>query len=601
TPDGLKHHLIVKFALRDKSENLLGVGLIASDITELTEAENELKRASEELEKEVARRTQELSEEIAIRQQTEEELRNILSDSPIAVGISKPRSGYMSFANESLCKLLGRPREELVGHSTIQFWPDIAVRDRLIKEFRENGRTEPIETQIYAKDKKKLWVLPSWTSLTIDGESVIVSWLQDIEKIKTAEVVLQQSNEELEARVAERTQALKAEIDVRLKVEEALREREQLLETYATASSDWFWGMDTEFRYNSLSDKFEQLTGIPVSSLIGKYRWEYVVPSEAGEQVDAFWKEHRKLLERHEPFRDMPVHIQTSDGSTLHALTSGVPIFDKNGKFDGYVGIGRDVTEAVKAQQHAEAMEIQLRQSQKMEAIGQLTGGIAHDFNNILAIILGNTELMQEMVPPDDQLQRFLGSIDRSANRGAQLTQRLLAYSRKQELRPEKLNINKLIANIGELVDRLISEEIEVTYNFNTATRDVLADPGQLENAFVNICINARDAMPEGGQLDIKTNNLVIDARNQDKYPDLKPGQYSYLCITDTGNGMDEETLAHAFEPFFTTKETGKGTGLGLSMIYGFARQSGGTVSLASTPGHGTRARLILPSVMDEN
>ena len=600
TPDGLKHHLVVKFALRDKAQKLLGVGMVASDVTELKEAENELKRSSEELEKEVARRTQELSEEIAIRRQTEDELRNILSDSPIAVGVSEPNTGHMSFANESLCKMLGRPREELVGHSTIQFWPDLSVRDRLMKEFTENGRTEPIETQIYNKGKERLWVLLSWTSLTIDGETVIVSWLQDIEKIKNAEAVLQQSNEELEARVAERTQALKAEIEERLKVEKALREREQLLETYASASSDWFWGMDTEFRYNSLSEKFETLTGIPVKSIIGKKRWDYVTPSDADDDVNAYWTKHRELLERHEPFRDMPVHITKSDGNILHALTSGVPTFDENGKFTGYVGIGRDVTDAVIARHRAEVMENQLRQSQKMEAIGQLTGGIAHDFNNILAIVLGNAELMQEMVPPDDKLQKFLSSIDRSAHRGAQLTQRLLAYSRKQELRPEKININSLIANIGELVDRLISEEVEVTYNFNTTTRPVLADPGQLENAFMNLCINARDAMPEGGQLSIKTNNLVVDNSNREKYPDLKPGQYSFLCITDTGKGMDEDVLAHAFEPFFTTKETGKGTGLGLSMIYGFARQSGGTVALTSEPGQGTRARLILPSVIED-
>ncbi len=595
--NGVKYYLTTVFSLKDRNDELIGTSLIAGDITDHIKTQKKLEQASERLEHEVEKRTRALSAEISTRKQAEDELRKMLLSSPIAVGISEIDSGRLSFANASLCKLLDRTEEELITDSTLQFWPDLSVRDRLVAELKRNGRTIPIEVQIYGRDKSLVWVLLSWTRVYINGEPKIVSWLHEIEKIKHAEAVLQRSKHELEDIVAERTKELEAEIHEKLKVEQALRDREQLLEAYVRSSSDWFWGMDEELKYSSVSDRFEERTGLSPKDILGKYRWDYL--SRSGDENDP-WSDHRRTLENHEPFRDYPISVTRKDGTTLHALTSGVPTFDDNGDFTGYVGVAKDVSDEVKAKEHAESVELQLQQSQKMEAIGQLTGGIAHDFNNILAIIVGNAEILQEMIPADDPSQKFLSTIDRSATRGAQLTQRLLAYSRKQELRPVEVNLNELIAGIGDMVERLIGETINVRYQFNTATAFVLADPSQLENAFVNLCINARDAMPDGGDLTIKTNNLVIDANNQSTYPELEPGKYSYLCVTDTGSGMDEKTLAHVFEPFFTTKKVGKGTGLGLSMIYGFAKQSGGATKLFSEPGKGTRARIILPSLSDD-
>ncbi|MBE7638171.1 PAS domain S-box protein [Sneathiella sp. P13V-1] len=595
--NGTKYYLTTVFSLKDKDGKLIGTSLIAGDITDQIKAQKRLEQASERLEHEVEKRTRALSVEVATRKQAEGELRKMLQSSPIAVGISEIDSGRLSFANASLCKLLGRTEEQLITDSTLQFWPDLSVRAHLVEELRKNGKTVPIETQVYGKNNSLIWVLLSWTRVFINGEPKIVSWLHEIEKIKHAEAVLQRSKDDLEELVAERTQELEIEIEEKQKVEEALRDREQLLESYANASSDWFWGMDKDLKYSTVSDRFQERTGLDPSEIIGKHRWDYLDKSDG---ADDPWTSHKRTLENQEPFRDFPIALKRKDGTILHALTSGVPTFDEKGEFTGYVGVGKDVSEEVTAREHAKNVEQQLQQAQKMEAIGQLTGGIAHDFNNILAIIMGNAELLQEMVPEDDPLQKFLESIDRSATRGAQLTQRLLAYSRKQELRPVELSLNELIAGIGDMVERLIGETIRVRYQFNTSTSHVLADSGQLENAFVNLCINARDAMPDGGDLVIKTNNLVIDANNQSTYPELEPGNYSYLCVTDTGSGMDEETLAHVFEPFFTTKKVGKGTGLGLSMIYGFAKQSGGAAKLFSEPGKGTRARIILPSLSDD-
>lgn len=241
--------------------------------------------------------------------------------------------------------------------------------------------------------------------------------------------------------------------------------------------------------------------------------------------------------------------------------------------------------------------EMQLRQAQKMDAIGQLAGGIAHDFNNLLTVIGGRSALLLQQMSSDDPARRNIELIGKTAERAAQLTQQLLAFSRRQVLELRVLDLNAVVVGMEPLLRRLIGEDITLTIRTDSSLWRAKADVGQLEQVIMNLAVNARDAMPEGGQLAIETGNVTLDAVYARSHPGAVPGPYVVLAVSDTGIGMDAETLSHVFEPFFTTKETGKGTGLGLAMIYGIVKQSGGYVSVDSEPGRGATFRIYLPQV----
>lgn len=258
--------------------------------------------------------------------------------------------------------------------------------------------------------------------------------------------------------------------------------------------------------------------------------------------------------------------------------------------------IARDVTEQrADARRLAEA-EAALRQAQKMETLGQLTGGIAHDFNNLLQIVTGNLGLIERALPPgDEKLRRMVDRASAGAERAAVLTQRLLAFSRRQPLAPRAINPNRLVAGMSDLLHRTLGETIEVRTVETPGVWPIEVDVNQMENALLNLAVNARDAMPGGGKLTIEVGNSRIDADSAAREGDIAPGPYVLIAVSDTGEGMDKATLAHAIEPFFTTKEVGRGTGLGLSMVYGFIKQSGGHVRVYSEPGVGTSVQLYLP------
>jgi signal transduction histidine kinase len=243
-----------------------------------------------------------------------------------------------------------------------------------------------------------------------------------------------------------------------------------------------------------------------------------------------------------------------------------------------------------------QSIEATLRQAQKMEAIGQLTGGIAHDFNNLLTVIIGNIERLQNQLPPADEgLHRLAAGALGGANRAATLTQRLLAFSRRQPLEPTSLDLNRLVAEMSELLHRTLGERITIETILAADLWRAFADAHQLENALLNLVLNARDAMPTGGKLTIETANVSLDDDSGARNSEVQPGDYVLLAVTDTGTGMSDEVAAKAFEPFFTTKEVGKGSGLGLSMVYGFAKQSQGQVTIDSEIGRGTTITLYLP------
>ena len=255
----------------------------------------------------------------------------------------------------------------------------------------------------------------------------------------------------------------------------------------------------------------------------------------------------------------------------------------------GYFILGEDHTEYKKTQ-------LALNQIQKMEAIAQLTGGIAHDFNNLLTVIMGELGFLEDEPNLSEDAKDALQTAANASKRGAELTRRLLAFSRRQTLQPRAVDLNELLLDLQRFLQRTLGPTIEVEIYTDEALNHVLADPNELSNALLNLAINARDAMPAGGKLTVTASNIVLVADQLSGYPDdMLPGDYVRLKVTDSGTGMSPETLDHAFEPFFTTKAPGAGTGLGLSMVYGFSKQSGGHIQIASQIGSGTTITLYLP------
>lgn len=280
------------------------------------------------------------------------------------------------------------------------------------------------------------------------------------------------------------------------------------------------------------------------------------------------------------------------DGSRFLANVVIDPIRNESGTLIGYAKVTRDVTERRDSQRALEAAREALQQSQKMEAVGQLTGGIAHDFNNLLMAILGSLELIKKRLPRNSNVDTLLDNVKQAAQRGATLTQRMLAFARRQELTPVAVDIPQLVRGMSDLLQRSLGPSIVLETHFPSAVGQVHADANQLEMSLLNLAVNARDAMPQGGSIVIAAEDMSVSA---DGHTRLPAGRYVCLSVTDTGEGMDDETLVRSVEPFFTTKGIGKGTGLGLSMVHGFAEQMGGCLLLTSRVGEGTRVELCFP------
>ena len=284
------------------------------------------------------------------------------------------------------------------------------------------------------------------------------------------------------------------------------------------------------------------------------------------------------------------------DGSRFYASTVVTALHDAKGQLIGFAKIARDVTERAQHQEALEQARAALAQSQKMEALGQLTGGMAHDFNNILHVIKNAIEIVQARVPAlDPSAVKYLEMAKRNADRAAGVTRRLLAFARRQPLDPKAISPNNLIQNISDLLRHAVGEGIDIEIVLGAGVWAIAADTNQLETAILNLAVNSRDAMQRSGKLTIETANTFLDESYVATHPYVKPGQYVMMAVSDTGVGMTKEVVARAFEPFFTTKEPGHGTGLGLSQVFGFVKQSGGHVTIYSEPGEGTTVKLYLP------
>jgi PAS domain S-box-containing protein len=289
------------------------------------------------------------------------------------------------------------------------------------------------------------------------------------------------------------------------------------------------------------------------------------------------------------------------DGSQFWANAVIRPIRDEDGELIGFAKVTRDITEQRKQQEVLEKTQAAFVQAQKMEVVGQLTGGVAHDFNNLLTSIIGSIDLLErDGAITAEEPRRLLGIAKRSAERGASLTQRLLAFSRRQALDPRQTDVNRLVAGMSELLHRTLGEGIGIETVLAGGLWRTFVDPNQLESALLNLAINARDAMPDGGKLTIETGNTYLDDDYAAMNAEVTAGQYVLIAVSDTGQGMPEAVMSRAFEPFYTTKSEGKGTGLGLSQVYGFVKQTGGHVKIYSEPGRGTTVKVYLPRQLVE-
>ena len=381
--------------------------------------------------------------------------------------------------------------------------------------------------------------------------------------------------------------AFKQDISERKRAEDELRWKTAFLEALVNSSLDGILVVDQERKTSLQNQRFTDLFKMPQH-----------MADEASDENRLRWV--TDMVKNPEPFVQKVLHLYAHPNETSHdeiELKDGTtmdrysfPAIGQDGKYYGRIWTFRDITERKR-------LEARLFQSQKMETVGKLAGGVAHEFNSILTAIIGQSELLLGDLPAGSPLAKNAIEISQAAGRAATLTRQLLAYGRKQILQPETLDLNRVIAGMEGMFRHLMGGDVDTQVVPAPGLQAVKADAGQIEQVIMNMAINARDAMPNGGKLTLETANVSFDQESVGRYPELKPGDYVMLAITDTGAGMSEEVKARVFEPFFTTKGVGQGTGLGLSTCYGIIKQSGGHISVYSEPGRGATFKIYLPQV----
>jgi len=372
-----------------------------------------------------------------------------------------------------------------------------------------------------------------------------------------------------------------------------LEQSEARYRALVQASADIVWTVTADGLPND-SDGYERFTGASLSRervLSGNL----VHDDDRAEALENW----RQALESRTRF-DSEHRVKAADGSWRHVRAQAVPVFEANGDVREWVGTHVDISDKVAAARQLEAMQQQLQQSQRLEAVGRLAGGVAHDFNNLLTVITGAGTLVLEDMPRDHQWRRDVEDVVAAGTRAAALTAQLLAFSRKQVLQPRRLQVNSVLLEVHAMLRRLIGEQIEINIVTSHVTWTVLADPNQLEQVILNLALNARDAMPGGGTITFETQQVTVDGEYTDMHLGVTAGEYVMLAVSDNGTGMDDATRAQIFEPFFTTKSVGAGTGLGLATVYGIVRQSGGHIYVYSEPGLGTTFKIYLPRAVGD-
>jgi PAS domain S-box-containing protein len=543
---------VVHVPHRDSAGRTLGVYVVVSDVSERKLAE---RRISE----------------------SEARFRSIANSAPVLIWVTGA-DGRREFVNQAYLDFLGLTYAEALDFD----WRRALHPDDLARILAEEPVIEPsvrivtVEARFRRRDGEWRWLRsesqPRWGPAVEHAGFIGVA--HDVTEAKRAQQELRQINETLERRVKERTAQLVA--------------TEALVGTFFEHSSECHAIMveaDGGFRYQEVNPATLHLYGMARDEVVGR-RTKDVLGPEMGAAVN------RNLAECLREGGSRRYERMQGDG-VVEAVATAVPTRD--GEPRRVVVSARDVTERRRLEEH-------LRQSQKMEALGQLTGGVAHDFNNMLTLVLGGLDTIERQIgalaesPAATRIARATNMALQGVQRAQALTDRLLAFSRQQALVPRLVNANTLVAGIGDLLQRTLGEQIALETILGEGLWNAFVDLNQLENALINLALNARDAMPRGGKLVIETANRFLDAAAVGSLTEaIEPGEYVMIAVADTGVGMDEETRKRAFDPFFTTKEIGKGTGLGLSQVYGFTRQSSGQVQIESELGKGTVVKIFLP------
>jgi PAS domain S-box-containing protein len=495
---------------------------------------------------------------------------SILEAVPDAV-VAVNRQGVIIQVNSQTEALFAYTRDELIGQKIEMLVPERQrpEHDRHREQFHAKPKIRRMGSglDLYGRrrDGSEFPVEISLSPVATPDGTMVLSVIRDISDRKRIEEDLRRANEELDRRKSRE-----------------LRDSQNRLALIVDSSQDAIIGKNLDGIVTHWNKGAEHIYGYKAQEMIGK-PISVLAPKEREDEIPAILQKIRSG-QRIEYFESVRV---TKDKRILHVSISVSPIYDAEGKVVGASTIARNITAQKKT-------EDQLRQSQKMEAVGRLAGGVAHDFNNLLGIVTACTELLRSRV--DAGSLEYIDNIREAAKRGASLTRQLLAFSRRQPVQTQLLDLNERLKEISKLLHPLMGDDVEIVLRPRPTTAIIEVDPGQLDQIVVNLAVNARDAMPRGGKLILETAVLDSDESFAREHPAMIAGCYVMLAVSDNGTGMDEATRSRIFEPFFTTKEMGKGSGLGLATVYGIVKQSGGHVWVYSELGHGSTFKIYFPS-----
>ncbi|MGA7891765.1 MAG: PAS domain S-box protein [Candidatus Sulfotelmatobacter sp.] len=497
------------------------------------------------------------------------DLLEALPDAIVAVD----RDGTIVQINSQAQDLFGYARQELIGQKVEMLVPDSyrGQHQHHRQKFAQTPKTRRMgaDLDLYGRRRNgsEFPVEISLSPVSTEAGWFVLSAIRDISDRKRIAEELRRVNEELHRKTAEQ-----------------IGEYRSRLASIIDSSEDAILSKDLNGTITSWNKGAERIYGYTPAEIVGKHI-SLLIPSDRPGEIP----EILRKIARGESTEHIESIRVTKDGRHLNVSISVSPLRNASGEIVGASAIARDIT----AQKRAEG---QLRQSQKMEAIGRLAGGVAHDFNNILAIINACTEFLRDRIGPAAEPSTYVENIRKATERGTSLTRQLLAFSRTPAIQTQVLDLNDRLKDISKLLRPLLGDDIEVLIVPKSPSAVIEADPGHLDQIVVNLAVNARDAMPRGGRFILETGAVKFDEAFADQHQAMAAGKYVLLAVSDTGSGMDEATVSRIFEPFFTTKESGKGTGLGLATVYGIVKQSAGHIFVYSEPGHGTTFKIYLPN-----